>query len=97
MNLCSYCKVSVNLWALPIDHNHTQPRALRLILSKSGVGIICFELLDLLKMRLELYRPHGADLEKQEWRFSKVVAILMFDAWVTDTDRLIRIGTTIVC
>lgn len=62
MNLCGYGKISINLRTLSINHDYPKTRSLRLILSEFGIRVIGLEVLNLLEMRLLLYRTHGAEL-----------------------------------
>jgi hypothetical protein len=90
VDLCSNCKVSVYLRALAVDHNYTETRSLRLILSERGICIVCLEILNLLKMRLLLYRPHDVESEGLKKSLGEVVRVpLLIGDYV-------RIGTTIV-
>ena len=90
MNLSSYCKVSVYFRALAVDHHYTKTRSLGLVLSECGICVVCLEALDLLEMRLLLYRPHDVDSEGLRKCLGEVVGVPLL------ADGFVRIGTTIV-
>jgi hypothetical protein len=90
VDLSSYCKVSVNLGALAVDHDYTETRSLGFVLSECGICVIGLEALDLLEMRLLLYRPHDVESEGLRKCLGEVVGVPLL------AGGFVRIGTTIV-
>jgi hypothetical protein len=90
MDLCGYCKVSIYFRAFAVDYHYAKTGALRLVLSECSICVICLEVLNLLEMRLLMYRPHDVECEGLRKSLREVVGVPLL------AGGFVRIGTTIV-